>query len=471
MSAELMRLTKRRRGLERLESEVVRRYLADPTGIPDTFYEVIRYVLCFSRLLSVTNPDGEIVDVSGPMAAFSMTLQNQISERLDSHAGLDGVFAILPQLIERTRATRRSLLDRLQVHRDSLEKEVTTRLLAIASGGGGGAGYVYLGTYTALDRHDLVPSLMVGTSIGSLTSLFRSRTRHYDLAVAVASSRNLSWKDVFRVLETDSRYGLPATLRMYLQSSLGPILNRSPDQPLLLSDMEIPLYVMATGITVEALKHDLHHYEHLMDGSMERRGTRAVLRNTMRGLGILREFLSTPDALKEIVLGYEPGTEQFNAIDATGFSSAVPGVLHYDVLRDDPSMTKLLDQLYADHGITRLGEGGLVSNVPARAAWSAVTEGRFSGRQPFVLALDCFAPNPRKPLWYPLQQMIRSANVESDRAYADVYVPMRKTLSPMNLVPPIRDAVIAMKWGEEAVAPHLPFICEMMRPVGVLKDL
>ena len=133
-------------------------------------------------------------------------------------------------------------------------------------------------------------------------------------------------------------------------------------------------------------------------------------------------------------------------------------------------MKSLLDALYARYGITRLGEGGLVSNVPARAAWRAVTEGQVGHRQPFVVALDCFAPNPRKLVWYPIQQMVRAANVEADRQYADVYVPIRQTLSPLNLVPPLRDAVLAMKWGEEAIQPHMPFIREMMKPVPILRD-
>ena len=341
MTLDLQRLTQRRRPLEQLESEIVRRYLADPEEVPATFYELLRYVVCFARLLSVTNSEGETVDVSGPMAAFALSMEEQIRERLDGSSGLSTLTSILPQLVERTRTTRRSLLERLPIERDALEKEVTTRLLAVASGGGGGSGYVYLGAYSALDRNDLVPSLMTGTSIGSLTAIFRSRTRHYDLAVAVAAAKELTWKDVFRVLETDSRYGLPATLRMYLQSSLGPIINRDREKDLWLSDLEIPLHVMVTGITVDALKYDLDYYEHLMDGSFERRGTRAAFKGTLRGLGILKEFLSTPEALKEIVLGRDEGTEDFNAIDAAGFSSAVPGVLHYDVLRDDVRMKKL----------------------------------------------------------------------------------------------------------------------------------
>ena len=121
-------------------------------------------------------------------------------------------------------------------------------------------------------------------------------------------------------------------------------------------------------------------------------------------------FMVHAEALKEIVLGRDEGTEDFNAIDAAGFSSAVPGVLHYDVLRDDNRMKALLDALYARYGITRLGEGGLVSNVPARSAWMSISQGLFKNRQPFVVALDCFAPNPRKLAWYPIQQMVRTAN-------------------------------------------------------------
>jgi hypothetical protein len=86
----------------------------------------------------------------------------------------------------------------------------------------------------------------------------------------------------------------------------------------------------------------------------------------------------------------------------------------------------------------------------------------------FVLALDCFAPNPRKLAWVPIQQAVRSANVEADRAFADLYVTYAQTLSPVNLVPPIGDALTAIRWGRDAIRPHLPFLVEMMRPIPVL---
>jgi hypothetical protein len=185
---------------------------------------------------------------------------------------------------------------------------------------------------------------------------------------------------------------------------------------------------------------------------------------------VLREFLSRPDALKRVVLGRDEGTETFDVLDAAGFSSAVPGVIHYDVLRDDPRMVRILDTLYATHGITRLGEGGLVSNVPARVAWETVASGRFGRRSSFVLALDCFSPNRRRLAWYPMQQAVRTANVDADRAFADLYLPMSRTLSPINLVPSVRDAMTAFRWGREEIRPHMPFVRMMCEPIDVLQD-
>ena len=121
-------------------------------------------------------------------------------------------------------------------------------------------------------------------------------------------------------------------------------------------------------------------------------------------------------------------------------------------------------------GITRLGEGGLVANVPARVAWETAASGRFGRRNVFVLALDCFVPTARKAAWFPIQQAVRTANVDADREFADLYVPMPRTLSPMNLVPQVKDALTAMRWGRDALRPHMPFVRAMCAPVQVLRD-
>ena len=90
------------------------------------------------------------------------------------------------------------------------------------------------------------------------------------------------------------------------------------------------------------------------------------VRRIFRMTSTLYEFLSNPNALREVVFGADELTANVDVIDAAGFSSAVTGLLHYDVLRDDPRMTRILDQMYGKFGITRLTEGGLVNNVPVK---------------------------------------------------------------------------------------------------------
>lgn len=439
--------------------------------VPQKLVDGLRYVISLCRLTEVRNVDGEDVDVTGVLDPHARIIFQVLEPRLDEARDLWDVVRILPEVVQHARVAREDLLAHLPLDRDSLEHEITTRNLVVVTGGGGGAGYVYLGCYQALDRVDLRPDLLVGTSIGALSALFRARRPFFDLAPVVAATRKLTWGDVLRVLESESRYGLPATLRMYLRAALGDLfMTEDGERTMWLSDMAIPTYVIATGITVDALKHDLDYYEHFLDRDVGRTTTRERLRGITRAAGILREFLARPDALVEMVIGRNPGTEDFDALDAAGFSAAVPGVLHYDVLRDDERMRRLLDDLYASYGITRLGEGGLVANVPARVGWKSSVEGDLGRRNAFVLALDCFAPNPRRIAWLPIQQLVRSGNVDRDRRYADLYLPIPRTLSPMNVVPAIQDAMLATRWGREALDPHLPFVQEMVRPIEVLKD-
>jgi hypothetical protein len=459
-----------RRPFERLEARVVRLALNREEPDAQPVVDALRYALCFAKLTGVRNRDGVDVDVSGPLALHAKWVLETLEPRIVRADGVWQASRELPEVLRRTRLARRSLLEHLPIDRESLEAEVTTRLLGVVSGGGGGAGYVYPGAYELLERHGLVPDLMVGTSIGSLMSMFRARLRRYDFAPLVSAARLLSWGGVFQVLETASRYGLPATLRLRLRTALGGLFLRDDGLPMRFSDCEIPLIIVATGITVDAMKHDLDFYEHLLDDDVRRSGVGAGLQGTLKALRILREFLARPDALRCIGLGRDGGTEEFEILDAAGFSSAVPGVIHYDVIREDPRMHRILDHLYAEHGITRLGEGGLTSNVPARIAWETIASGRFGRRNAFVLALDCFAPNSRRLAWYPMQQAVRTANVDGDRAFADLYVAFARTLSPLNLVPSVRDAMTAIRWGREELKPHMPFVTAMCQPLPVLPE-
>jgi predicted acylesterase/phospholipase RssA len=344
----------------------------------------------------------------------------------------------------------------------SLQEEVCNRQLILALGGGGGSGYGYAGAMRTLHYSGIPIEMIAGTSIGSLIGMFRSKIRVFDQLPMLEAVRSLKWSTVLRVLNIEHRYGVPATLRLYLRSSLDNLLQTKCGRSMRFSDCEIPLLVVATGLTVDAFKHDLSFYEHLMDDAFvdsPRLFRQSSVRRIFRMTSTLYEFLSNPNALREVVFGADELTAHADVIDAAGFSSAVTGLLHYDVLRDDPRMTRILDKMYGAFGITRLTEGGLVNNVPVKPLLREVMRGRIRRRNPFVLALDCFSPQLTS-MWYPVQKMI-VPNVLANVRHADQYVAMRRRLAPINVVPTSEQAMMAMDWTSEEMQPLMPFVTRM----------
>ena len=475
MSAAAESMQDVRRPLADLEAEVVRRVVEHPDALPESALSALRYILSLARLTLVRNRDGHDVDASELLARHRWWVKETLAPRLAvRERPLRAVMRILPELSAATVAMRDRLLEHLPLDRDALEAEVCQRQLVVVCGGGGGSGYGYAGAFALLHRNNLQPELLAGTSIGSLASLFRARRRIYDSLPMIEAARRLSWNSVFRVLNVSNRYGVPATLRLHLRHALGPLMLTADGRQMTFQDVEIPLLIVATGITVDGLKHDLSYYEHYLDdvvtpGSVLRL---SKLKRMQKYASLLAEFISTPGALREVVFGQSPQTMEADVLDAAGFSSAVPGLIHYDVLRDDPRMKTLLDGLYAEYGITRLGEGGLVDNVPTRPAFAEAMSGRIAEgrRNPFILALDCFPPRPRSLIWYPIQQ-IAALNVKNSVPYADLYVQLERVLSPAAVVPTVEQLTQAMAWTTEELTPQMPFIKAMCTPHEVLRGL
>ena len=465
-------LLARRAPFDRFEAAVVQAHLDRPEALAPALLDGLRFVLSMCRLGEVRNEDGVDIDVSDALARYRWRVGGRLGPALDQ-ARPDTWAAVreLPTLLKAARAVRGRLIEHFALCPASLDAEIRERQLVVVSGGGGGSGYGFAGAFRALHRHGLQPELLAGTSMGSLISMFRARHRQFDAAKMVAAARQLSWQTVFRVLDMESRYGIPATLRLYLRTALGNLFTTPDGRMATFRDMEIPLLVCVTGVTVDGLRHDLGYYEHFLDDAV-RPGVvfrYSKLRRLSRVLGLWSEFLTTPDAIREIIFGGDDLTMDADVLDAAGFSSAVTGIIHYDVIRDDPRMRRLLDRLYGDKGITRLTEGGLVNNVPARPAWEHAMGGHLGRRNPFVLALDCFAPLKRSFAWYPIQQLVRP-NVTANRPYAHLYMALRKKLSPVNLVPPVEQVVKAMDWTSDELMPHMPFIQEMCRTLAPLPD-
>ena len=131
-------------------------------------------------------------------------------------------------------------------------------------------------------------------------------------------------------------------------------------------------------------------------------------------------------------------------------------------------MRRLLDNLYGATGITRLLEGGVINNLPCRPAYAEVMRGRIQRRNPFVFAMDCFAPRARSPIFLPVQQLVRP-NVSRNTPYAHLVFNLKRRLNPLNLVPQVKDITKAMSWTIEELQPDMAFVERMCEEIPVLK--
>lgn len=465
-----MRLSERfeiTRPLEEMELALVRAAIADPKLMDAHEEATLRTALSLARLYKVHH-QGRDVGVGAFLAPFREDLARRLGPVLLPAKGKISRAQLLPHLRdlkERTTNTRDQLVRRFadRLPFEAIDRELREKALVLVMGGGGGTAYVYLGVMSLLDEYGLQPRLLVGTSMGSILALFRSRMRRFEQDEVVGIVRSLSWRKLFRTLSTENRYGVPAALRLYLRSGIGRYFgvdSRGSEGPRL-KDLPIKTIIAVSGIRKGKLPHPLEFYEKLISTSPR------WLLNPMilpRWFSAIAEFTARPDILTRVHLGADEGTEEFDALDAAGFSSAVPGVVHYDVFRDDPRMHALLTQYMGDHGIARFIDGGLVDNLPARAAWRAVHKGEIGTRNAFILALNGFSLKLSTPLWLMLER-IAEVNVSRNRPWAHLVHDFSRTLSPLVIVPTVEQLLEAVQLGRTALAWEMQVIARVMAPL------
>lgn len=455
------------RPLEELESALVRAALADPSLVTAHEEAILRTALSLARLYKV-NQDGRDIGVGASLTPFREELSRRLTPVLLPKSGKVERTLLLPhlrELKERTLNTRDSLLQRFKgrLSFDAVDRELRNKSLVLVLGGGGGTGYVYLGVMALLDEYGLTPRLLSGTSIGAILALFRSRMRRFEQDEVVNIVRTLSWRRLFRAVSTENRYGVPAALRLFLRSGIGRWfgVDTRGGEALTLDQLPIKTLITVSGIRMGKLPHPLEFYEKLTAASPRQLLNPLVL---PRWIAALWEFATHPEILVRVTLGADEGTEAFDAVDAAGFSSALPGIIHYDVLRDDPRMHAMLRTMFEHKHLFRLIDGGLVDNVPSKAAWRAVHKGEIGTRNAFILALNGFATKLSTPLWIPLQR-IAELNVARSRPWAHLTYDFKRTLNALSVVPRVDELLDAITWGRAQVAPHLPFITRMLTPL------
>lgn len=368
---------------------------------------------------------------------------------------------ILRPLLPQLERTRTEVIQKYQGQFSAVEldQEIGIKTLVSVAGGGGGSGYVYIGAWDVLQSAGLVPGYVIGASIGAVLGLFRARAKQEDFDEDVALAKAMSADTLFRYASVRTRFGFPGIMRLFLRAGIGSAFEDDAGNHLLLSDLEIPFEAVVAGVRRGAMDESPAEYalsHHLPE---DKRPSGLQLRAQIaRQLVRLTAFIN-PRVVKEIVLGRDELTHDFNAIDAAGFSAAIPGILHYDVTRDDPHMDEMLTSLMAREDVVALVDGGVANNVPTRTAWRQVQDGKIGTRNCYYLAFDSFHPQytPGHILFQPVTRLI-SYQVASAERYAHRRIEFSPTLSPINLLPPADDLDEAVAWGRRQMSKDLPRI-------------
>ena len=465
--------------LAAMEAQLARAAVAARGRLHADDETALRYALSLSRCWNVRAPDGHDVAVAEHLRPLRERVLQVLWPLLDPqrprlaepHELLPAARAVLAATRAALAAIEAGLGHRLPFER--LDSEVRERHLVLICGGGGGTGYVHLAAFALLEAAGIQPSLIAGSSMGAILGLFRARERRFDLARIPEILDDLTYRKIFRIVPQRSVYGLPAPLRLHLRAAIGHWFRQPDGSPLRLADLPIPLLVTVTGIRRGRLPWPLEDYEQLLgvaDADPSVWGLAAMHRNVRRLSAAIVELARIPRLAQRLVLGASAETLPIDAIDAAGFSASVPGVIHYDVLRDDPRMTALLDGLFERHHLLRLCDGGVVDNVPVRTAWQHVQRSGLPGsgsRNIVLFALDGFAPRLMTPLWLPLQSVAAPA-VARNRPYAHLYKSFRKTLSPLALLPSQRSLDAIVRSAKEELLVELPLLQRLLAPIDAV---
>jgi len=342
---------------------------------------------------------------------------------------------------------------------EELDREVGQKTLVSVAGGGGGSGYVYVGAWEVLQNAGHVPSYVLGSSIGAILGLFRCLKREGDFDEYLAFAKRLKFDEVLRVVSFRARYGLPGVLRLFLHAGIGSRFKHSDGRNMRLTDLEIPFESIVAGVRRGALGETPDQYARSHHLPEDRRPSALELRAQVASQLVRMVGFFNPMMVREIVIGADAMTREFDCVDAAGFSAAVPGVLHYDVARKDAHMHGVLDALMQREDVVALVDGGVANNLPANTAFRRVQEGVVGTRNCYYLCFDSLHPQTSLGhLWlHPLERIL-ALQVALNERYMHQHMRFVPTLSPIHVLPNERQFDRAVRWGRAQMAQELPLM-------------
>jgi hypothetical protein len=450
-----------REQLVRMECDIVREITDHPTWLSSNDAASLRWALSLARISKVmVKRKAPECDVNLGQAQdryraelFALLSYAENPVGVFNHEKLQTQLKTIERLAKQQRKDLLSLFA-LSLPKSALDEATRRRPLALTLSGGGGTSFVFVGVFHALEESGIIPASITGSSMGAILGAYRARTKNFSFDNIDSLVQKTSWGKVAQAYTGPSRFGIPGTFRLYLRDVVGYEFEHDGEF-IRLKNLEIPLRVCVAGLssTVLVKEEELAAYGKIPNNLGAEKSI----------ISVIMDFAQKP--LKKIYLGRDALTKEFDVLDAIGFSAAIPGIFHYDILRNDPRMIALVANLFEREGITRLIDGGFVDNLPMQEAINIVNDGECDGYDPFALALDGFSPGLNRHLiFYPLMRFALENSREGHEA-AHLSIIFKNVLSPINLVPTRDTFLFALKQGYNEFAPHIPFVRKMVGPI------
>ena len=237
-----------------------------------------------------------------------------------------------------------------------------------------------------------------------------------------------------------------------------------------MGDLDLPVEALATGIGVGALPLAREEYgtlvqtEHRSADALSKLSGGAVA----RAVSALVALAMSRRLLVPILLGAEPETRDLPALDAAGFSSAIPVLLGYDLPEEDEASAAILERVFARNGLTALCDGLVTSAVPAHWAWERVEGGLIGSRNCAIVALHALDV-PQKGAGVLLSPFTRvlAGTAHRDRPFWDLCVTFKRAPGVFDLLPgeaTLRDAALSGRDAFEEAAGVLPELLKTLPP-------
>jgi len=430
------------RPFRRGEIALARRAQRDPGFLPEAERDLLRYALRLAQLSSIGDEPDLLVDCIGH---FRLRLLQLLAPALPTdprRIDPEALVRLSPRVKHLVAGARDQIAQAGIAAPEALEAEIREKQLVLVMGGAGAAGFVFLGALQAFEEAGMRPRYMLGASIGAIVGALRARTHSFDLEGLLGEAHRISARNLFKPPSPPGRYGLPGALRLDLKAGLDWFFTHDDGSAVKLSELHIPLDAMVCGLGPGALTRDRAEYAELLGEHMHDPAELRHLRSAtiMRTVAALIELAVSRQVFVPLQLGDDPETARLDALDAAGFSAAIPTMLHYDLFERDPVAEGVLDDLFEHHNLVALVDGAIAQLLPAQRAWQTVERGRIGHRNCVIVAMDALvAARGRNRLLLPLQRAL-AATIQRDRAFWDLYIPYKRSPFVLDLIP--REALL-----------------------------